>query len=159
MSLPMAWSIFERQWDLCAAVFVLAVTTDLLDGYAARKLKTTSALGGLLDHSADATFVIITMGCFACAGVISVILPMLTTLAFFQYTLDSNAHHGRSLVASRLGRYNGIGYFLFSGALVLSKLLDPNHQFWSPLIRVTEVLLVLTTTLSMADRLRRSLNH
>jgi|SaaInlStandDraft_1057018.scaffolds.fasta_scaffold25888_2 phosphatidylglycerophosphate synthase len=157
MSLLMAWSIFERQWILAGTVFVLAVTTDLLDGYAARKLNATSPFGGLLDHSADAVFVIITIGSFAWINETSMLLPMLTALAFAQYAIDSNVHHGQSLIASRLGRYNGIGYFLFAGALVLSEVLNPNHRYWSLFIRSAEIMLVMTTTLSMADRLRRSL--
>ncbi|MGB1615853.1 MAG: CDP-alcohol phosphatidyltransferase family protein [Pseudomonadales bacterium] len=159
LSLFMAWAIIELHWFTAAALFVLAVTTDLLDGYAARRLNSASPLGGLLDHSADAAFVIITMGCFAWITESSMLLPILTGMAFAQYALDSNAHLGQSLIASHLGRYNGIGYFIFSGILILSEIFNPDHHYWSLLIKSTEAILMITTVLSMADRLRRSLIH
>jgi len=46
--LPFTWSN-----PLCAAIFILAAVTDSLDGYLARKLGQTSALGAFLDPVAD----------------------------------------------------------------------------------------------------------
>jgi CDP-diacylglycerol--glycerol-3-phosphate 3-phosphatidyltransferase/cardiolipin synthase len=46
--LPFAWAYMA-----CALVFALAALTDLLDGWLARKLNQTSALGAFLDPVAD----------------------------------------------------------------------------------------------------------
>ena len=50
-------------------------------------------------------------------------LLCLVLLAFAQYALDSRALAGASLRASRLGRWNGIAYFVLLGIPVIRDLL------------------------------------
>ena len=60
-----AFAVAYQLHGVALALFVLAVATDLVDGRVARRYGETSALGGLLDHATDATFV--ALGCFAVA--------------------------------------------------------------------------------------------
>ena len=56
---PCAYAVVTGRWQWAGGLFVLAVATDLLDGMVARRFNHASALGGLLDHSTDALFVVV----------------------------------------------------------------------------------------------------
>jgi phosphatidylglycerophosphate synthase len=139
------------------ALFVLAVATDLLDGRVARRFGEASPLGGFLDHLCDASFVSVGLAAFAWRGEVPAALPWLVALAFLQYTLDSRVLTGARgvapLLASRIGRWNGIAYFVLLGVPVVR---DGLALGWPPAGTVYGggVLLVATTLLSMADRAR-----
>lgn len=147
----LAHAVLAPAPGLAAAVFVIAVGSDLLDGRVARRFGESSSLGGFLDHATDATFV--TVGLVACAqnGEVPGLLPALVVLAFVQYALDSRALAGRALRASALGRYNGIAYFVLLGVPIVRDalgLIGPS-AFW---VRGLGWVLVLTTVVSMLDR-------
>ncbi|MDP5059715.1 MAG: CDP-alcohol phosphatidyltransferase family protein [Pseudomonadales bacterium] len=116
--------IYQQHWVPAALVLLTAVLTDILDGHLARRLRVSSTLGGLLDHSSDAVFVSVTLAALASQQVITWLLPLLVISAFSQYLLDSNALRGQPLRASQLGRYNGIAYFVLAGWPVLQYALD-----------------------------------
>ena len=138
-----AWPAFAWFW--------LAVATDLLDGRVARHFGESSALGGLLDHLTDAAFVSLGLAALALRGEAPGLLPALVALAFLQYTLDSRVIRGHALVASALGRWNGIAYFVPIGTVVVR---DALALDWPrpTLVRGLGWLLVASTLLSMADR-------
>jgi phosphatidylglycerophosphate synthase len=136
-----------------AALFWLAVATDLLDGRVARRFGETSALGGFLDHVTDAAFVSLGLAALALRGEAPALLPALVGLAFLQYTLDSKVAHGRALRASALGRWNGIAYFVPIGTVVVRDALGLGWPS-AALVRALGWLLVASTLLSMADRAR-----
>ena len=133
------------------ALFVLAVVTDFADGRVARHRGEASALGGLLDHAVDATFVVVGLAAFAWRGFVPVALPPLIAIAFLQYALDSRAHTGRQLRASFLGRWNGIAYFVLLGILVVRNGIGIP---WPPdaLVTLLGWVLVASTLVSIADR-------
>ena len=61
--------IHSAVWQVIAAVlFIIASITDYFDGYLARRMGETSALGRLLDPIADKILVISTMICFIPIG-------------------------------------------------------------------------------------------
>ena len=133
------------------ALFWGAVASDFADGRIARRRGEASSLGGLLDHATDATFVSLGLFALALRGVLSPLLPLLVALAFVQYAGDSRALRGRPLRTSRLGRWNGIAYFVLLGTPITRDLLG--------LARPSDVLvsaggwaLVVTTLASMIDR-------
>ena len=139
-----------------AALFALAVATDLLDGRVARRFGESSPLGGLLDHATDATFVTAGLGALAFRGEVPGLLPVLVALSFVQYALDSRRLSpepgGPALLrASSLGRFNGIAYFVPLGAAVVR---DALGLGWPGpgLVHALGGVLVATTLLSMADR-------
>lgn len=147
----LAWAVTGGAPLLAGLVFGLAVATDLLDGRIARRRGTATPAGGFFDHVTDATFV--TLGLAACAaeGLLTGWLPLLVALAFVQYTADSRVFRGRPLRASRLGRWNGIAYFVALGIPVVR---DALGLGWPPDAWVAAFawVLVATSVASMVDR-------
>ncbi|UCE85502.1 MAG: CDP-alcohol phosphatidyltransferase family protein [Deltaproteobacteria bacterium] len=138
---------------LAALLFALAVASDFLDGALARRRGETSALGGLLDHAADAVLVTSGLAGLAYAGSVPLLLPPLILLAFAQYALDSRALAGRALRPSSLGRWNGIAYYALLGTPVVRDALGLSFPADAS-VRGLGWLLVASTLLSIADRAR-----
>jgi phosphatidylglycerophosphate synthase len=137
--------------EIGAAILALAVATDVADGRVARRRAEASALGGALDH-AVAAFVTAGAAALAARGLLPAPLPLLIAAAFLQYARSARTPDG-ALRRSRLGRWNGIAYYAIV-AVPLGR--DALGIGWPapPLVRALGWLLVATTTLSMADRLR-----
>ena len=77
--------------------------------------------------------------------------PSLITAAFAQYVIDSYWVHRRAkLRGSKLGRYNGILYFVPS---IIDIFIRMGLGFLQPLLSILVWLLVLTTLVSMGQRL------
>lgn len=150
-------AVFDERWLLASALFVGAAVSDFADGWLARRTGRESALGGLLDHTADAVFVTLTLWALAHTGVIPGFLPFLIGCAFLQYVLDSRAMTGKPLRTSRLGRYNGIAYFVLVGVIVIRNALGlawlPDDAIW-----LFGLVLLTTTFLSMFERLHAMMN-
>ncbi len=140
------------------AIFLLAVATDFGDGLLARRYREASPLGRLIDHSADALFVTAATAALAFTGVLPYLLPALIAASFFQYALDSSlagSIGSISLRPSSLGRWNGIAYYAI---VALPIVRDALGLAWPGASLVTALgwLLVATTLVSIADRLRFS---
>ena len=136
---------------LAALCMAVALITDFADGPIARRTGTVTGLGGTFDHFSD--FLFVTSGLFAGAfcGVFPWILPILITVAFTQYAIDSYwIHRQGALRGSRLGRYNGILYFV---PLCMEILIRLGLQFLHPVLLVLCWLLVLSTIISIGERL------
>lgn len=147
------YAVAVCDWDIAAAAFAVAIVTDMIDGPLARRRGEASRTGGLIDHSADALFCIAVLAALASAGVYPVVLPFVIAAAFVQYVADSRVLAGKELRASRIGRYNGIAYFVLAGAPIVRNLLG-----WSwptgAVIQGLGWVFVATTAVSMIDRLR-----
>jgi CDP-diacylglycerol--glycerol-3-phosphate 3-phosphatidyltransferase len=141
---------------VCAlVVWALALVTDFLDGPIARRGNTVTSLSGALDHASD--FLFVTSGIFAGAlrGAFPWILPALITVAFAQYFIDSYwIYRKTKLRASKLGRYNGMLYFV---PPCLDALIRLGLRFLEPLLTVLIWMLVLSTLASIGQRLRFSI--
>ena len=154
--LVVPFALYMAQGDERSAVFalvawVVALITDLLDGPIARRRGTVTAWSGTFDHTSD--FLFVTSGLFAGAlrGAFPWILPILITLAFAQYVIDSYwIHRHTKLRGSKLGRYNGILYFVPSSMDILIRL---GFRFLDPFLTIVVWLLVLSTLVSMSQRL------
>ncbi len=141
----------ERSAMLALAAWVMAVITDLLDGPIARRRGTVTALSGTFDHTSD--FLFVTSGLFggAVRGAFPWILPVLITAAFAQYFIDSYWIHRRTkLRGSKLGRYNGILYFV---PTLMDTLIRMGLLFLKPVLVILVWLLVASTLISMGQRL------
>ena len=136
---------------VAAIAMVVAIATDLADGPLARRTGTATAFGGLFDHTTDCLFVVAGMLGGRALG-IPVVLPVLVAAAFLQYAVDSYWLH-RQLRGSRLGRYNGILYFFPPCGVILIRL---GLAFLQPVLVVLCWLLVVSTLMSMTERVRLS---
>jgi phosphatidylglycerophosphate synthase len=147
----LALALVRGESLVAAGLFALAVASDLADGRVARRYGEVTPVGGLLDHAADALFVSAGLAALAWRGLLPAGLPWLVVAAFLQYALDSRAAPGRGLRASRLGRWNGIAYFVAVGVPVGR---DALRLSWPPDAWVAFFgwVLVASTLLSMADR-------
>jgi len=152
---PAALSFASGAPFLPAILVAIAIATDYYDGVVARRLGTASPAGRLFDHSTDFLFVTAGLSGASAAGVVTVLLPLLIVIAFSQYVLDSYfLHREKQLRMSRLGRWNGILYFVPLVIIALARLpvasgLEP------PLLALAAAvgwLLVLSTVASIADR-------
>jgi phosphatidylglycerophosphate synthase len=136
----------------CIAV---AILTDYFDGVLARRLGTASPAGTLLDHAADFLFVTAALAGAAYAGLVTPLLPLLISVAFIQYVLDSRfVHRGSSLYPSRIGRWNGILYFVPIVILAAARL-DAFEALRGPLVdaaRWITWVLVASTLISIVNR-------
>lgn len=150
---PLCLSILGGSPLLASAIFALAVATDVADGWVARRYGEATPLGGLIDHAVDATFVSTGLGALALQGVMPGPLPPLVALAFVQYAVDSRLAGSVGLRASGLGRWNGIAYYV---ALAVPLVRDALDLGWPEpaLVRGLGWLLVVSTAVSMLDRLR-----
>lgn len=152
-------AILTGRWALAAGVFAAAVASDFADGPLARRRGTASALGGVLDHGADALFVAVTLWALAYAeaqrgvDLVPGILPLFIVLAFAQYLLDSRALRGQPLRGSWLGRANGIAYFVLAGTVIWREALAW-HWIWGEAIYAAGLAVVVSTLASMGLRLR-----
>ena len=154
--LVLPFAFFMTKGDSRSAIFalvawVVAVVTDLLDGPIARRRGTVTAWSGTFDHTTD--FLFVTGGLFggAVRGAFPWILPLLITAAFAQYFIDSYwIHRRRKLRGSKLGRYNGILYFV---PTIVDSLIRLGVHFLQPLLTILVWLLVLSTLVSMGQRL------
>ena len=154
--LVLPFAFFMAKGDKHSAIFafaawVLALITDYLDGPIARRRGTVTAASGTFDHTTD--FLFVTSGLFAGAlrGAFPWILPTLITAAFAQYVIDSYwVHRQAKLRGSKLGRYNGILYFVPS---IMDILIRMGLRFLAPLLTILVWSLVLSTLVSMAQRL------
>src|ERR1700730_16220687 len=153
--LVIPFSFFMARADERSAVFaliawVIALATDFLDGPIARRRGTVSALSGTFDHTTDFLFVVSGIFAGAFRGVFPWILPICITAAFSQYFVDSYWIHRQSkLRGSKLGRYNGMLYFIPPCMDILIRL---GARFLQPVLTLLVWILVLSTLVSMGQR-------
>ena len=141
----------ERSAILALVAWAVALITDFLDGPIARRRGTVTAWSGTFDHTSD--FLFVTSGLFAGAlrSAFPWVLPILITAAFAQYVIDSYwIHRHTKLRGSKVGRYNGILYFVPS---LMDILIRMGLRFFDPLLTILVWLLVLSTLVSMGQRL------
>jgi len=141
----------ERSAILALAAWVVALATDFVDGPIARRRGTVSALSGAFDHTSDFLFVVSGIFAGAWRGAFPWILPICITAAFAQYAFDSYwLHRQIKFRGSKLGRYNGMLYFVPSCMEILIRL---GARFLQPLLTILVWGLVLSTLVSMGQRL------
>jgi phosphatidylglycerophosphate synthase len=110
------------------------------------------ALRGTFAHTTDFLFVTCGIVGGALRGAFPWILPVLITAAFTQYVIDSYwIHRQAKLRGSKLGRYNGILYFV---PICMEILIRLGLRFLQPLLIILVWLLVLSTIVSMGQRIR-----
>ncbi len=104
--------------SLCLLVFALAASTDLLDGFIARKLNVASKMGAYFDAVTDFILVLGIFSVFALNGYYPVWLLLLIVGSFAQFAVSG--YFGKRLY-DPLGKY--IGSVLYIG--IVLTLLSP----------------------------------
>lgn len=133
----------------------IAILTDYFDGKAARRFGTASPRGQLFDHTTDFLFVTSSLFGAAYAGLVTPILPILIVIAFSQYVLDSHFfYHEKQLHMNRLGRWNGIFYFVPILVIAIARTAPFSSLagVMTGAVFIFGWLLVLSTVLSILDR-------
>jgi phosphatidylglycerophosphate synthase len=136
-------------------LLAVAIASDYVDGPVARSTGTASARGQLFDHTTDCLFVTGGLAGAASSGVVTPLLPALIPVAFGQYVVDSYVwHRQKRLRASRLGRWNGILYFVPLVTIAVARLQIPGlaATVLLPATSVFGYALVASTVASMLDR-------
>ena len=149
-------AILQQHALLALAIFVAACASDFADGGLARRLGQSSSLGGLLDHTTDATLMVAGLGALAARALVPVALPVLVAAAFLQYVVDSRAAAGRPLRSNPIGRWNGIAYYVLLGTPLVRDAVGVLWP-WDTLVQLAGWVLVATTATSMVQRLRMRL--
>jgi CDP-diacylglycerol---glycerol-3-phosphate 3-phosphatidyltransferase len=145
----------KRTAAVALLVYVVALASDFADGPLARRNGTVSAIGGTFDHTTDFLFVTSAVFAGAARGAFPWILPSLIVVAFVQYFVDSYCVARRgSLRRSKLGRYNGILYFVPPCVEIMIRL---GAKALQPLLTVLVWTLVASTVISIGQRLFFSL--
>jgi phosphatidylglycerophosphate synthase len=153
MAPALALAIVDGADRIAAALFWLAVATDVADGRVARKFGEETPYGRFFDHAADATFATVGTAALAATGALPVVLPFLIALAFTQYAMDSRSTGATTPRKSRLGHWNGIAYYVIVAVPVMRDAMEIGWPGASWILGAGWAL-VATTVVSMASRLR-----
>ena len=154
LAAPFAYFMMQgsrRAGLVTLAIFWVAAFTDYFDGPLARRLGKATPWGGTFDHVSDFLFVAAGLFAGAARGVWPWVLPILVTAAFAQYTIDSYGSGRGRLRGSRLGRWNGILYFV---PPCVDAFMRGMNWSWPRIpLRIFVWALVLSTLVSMGQRL------
>jgi phosphatidylglycerophosphate synthase len=148
----------EAVWARWATMLLygLIVGSDMLDGWLARRLGQTSALGRTLDHVSDVVCILTALGAFVVRGVVPWWLPAAIAWAFGLYVLDSwwrtARQPYRQLLSSRLGHLGGILYYVTVGIVALHVCTD-GHWFPPRFLPLWYLCLAALALFSGAERL------
>lgn len=113
---PLAAALYRYELPWVAGLLSLAIATDLLDGWLARKLRACSAFGAYFDATADFALVTGAFGVLTVRGVYPAWLLLLIGGMFGQFILTSR---GSQPVYDSVGRYFGAVLYGAVVALVL----------------------------------------
>ncbi len=114
LSFPMAVAIASGEAGWALLCFALAVVTDAVDGPVARSQGGASLAGSFFDHGSDALFVASGFAALSLLGSGTGWLALLILLSFSEYAWTFLVRRGE-LRSNRLGRWNGLAYFILLG--------------------------------------------
>ena len=142
--LPFLFYTFNQQIQAVTySLFLFAICTDFLDGYAANKLGATSRLGSYFDVTADFIFVSCMFLMFVLEEVYPLWILLLIVAVFVQFILTS--FYVKRTIYDPVGKYYGS---LMYGGIGLT-LLFPEQLMYSIVI----VGIVVSTIVSLFSRL------
>ena len=133
--------------------FTVACFTDAFDGRIARRQGTVSNFGGKLDHTADGFFVTTGLVATAFHESTTFVLPMLIVIAFVLYFVSGRRKTNQPLRASKLGKVNGVAYFVLLGFAIGQQLLSRYLGFLEPIIYYASWALVVSTLALVSQHL------
>ena len=150
---------------LSLAVFLIAAATDYLDGQIARRTKSVTNFGKLMDPMADKLLTISALICFLSsdaayisAGVVVVIIAReLIVTGMRMLALEEN----RVIAASFFGKLKTVSQFFMIIAIIINEILEVYREpmsggFWNMIVLVLVVLATALTVLSGLDYLMKN---
>lgn len=105
-------------------IFLLAILTDVMDGYFARKFKISSPQGAYFDILADFILVVAAFASFIFSGIYPIWLLILIILVFIQFIVTSRF---KVLVYDPIGKY--YGSFMFLMILITQVSINSSYSF------------------------------
>lgn len=129
-------------------IFIIALSTDYLDGFITRKWDAATNLGAYLDTIADFVLVTSAFLAFIIAGIYPYWLLILIIFMFLQFILTSGI---KKPIYDPIGKYYGA--FLFTSAGVT--LVLPLSYITLPVSYITSILLILIVLFSFLSLLTR----
>lgn len=143
IALPfLIYSLFNEMTLIVYSLFLLSISTDLLDGFVARRLGVTSKAGAFFDVVTDFAFIYVMFTAFILKGLYPVWVFLLLIFAFEQFILTSLAS---KKIYDPVGKYYGS---LLFGAIGLTLLFSGKIVY-----DVITVCLVSVTAVSLSSRL------
>ena len=123
---------------LALLLFLLACSTDALDGQLAKRFRATPAFGPYADAMADCLLILASFAAFVAEGIYHFWMLAVIVVMFMQFVLTSGL---RRPVYDPLGKYYGVALF---SAIAVTLLLPP------PMVQTTIPLAVVGFTLASA---------
>ena len=153
VALPFLLYAFSQQIQAATySLFLFAISTDFLDGYAAKKLEASSRLGSYFDVSVDFLFVSCMFLIFVLEEVYPLWILLLIVAVFVQFILTS--FYSKRTIYDPVGKYYGS---LMYGGIGLTLLFSEQIMY-----SIVTVGVVVSTVVSLFSRLvyfLRSQNH
>ena len=144
MALPLLAYSFSHQVVFATYVlFLFSISTDLLDGFIARKLGSTSKLGTYFDVTFDFIFILGMYLTFVNKGIYSPWILLLIILVFAQFTFSNL--YSKQTIYDPIGKY--YGSLLFGGIGLTLLFLD---KFIYDIVTSG---IIISTILSLISRL------
>lgn len=134
--------VLSKDLTLATIIFTIAMLTDALDGYTARKLDSASSAGAYLDVAADFILVFAGFSGLVALGFYPFWVILLVVFMFLEFLATSKTQNS---IYDPVGKY--YGFFLF---LVILTTLTLQNQFLNVIL---VILMVIFTIISFSSRL------
>ncbi|MEM9256056.1 MAG: CDP-alcohol phosphatidyltransferase family protein [Pseudomonadota bacterium] len=127
LALPLGLTILQGHYSIALLIALAAGTTDLLDGYLARKLEATSRFGAALDPLADKLLITVSFLSFAVTGLVPWYLAVIVITRDLVIVTGALAYQlliGPVELASRwLSKANMLIQIVFCAAVLMAQIL------------------------------------
>lgn len=135
------YCIIHDQRSLSFIIFLITITSDYFDGFAARKLKATSHKGAYLDVISDFVLILSAFSGFIITGILPIWILFIIILMFLQFIITSKIDKP---VYDPVGKYYGSFLFACMGIILIL-----------PLKQIIDILLVFILVFSSISILSR----
>lgn len=127
-------------------IFIIALSTDYLDGFTARKLEAATNYGAYLDTVADFILITTIFLAFIITGIYPYWILILIIFMFIQFILTSGT---KKPIYDPIGKYYGAFLFTSAAITLMLPLILPLNYFTNILL----VLILLFSFLSLLTRI------
>ena len=123
-------------------IFIIAISTDYVDGFIARKFDFTTNYGAFLDSAADFILITIIFLAFIISGIYPFWILILIMFMFIQFILTSGT---KKPIYDPIGKYYGAFLFFTAGITIIFPFILPTGYVTNTLL----ILIVLFSSISL----------